>query len=298
MSDQHNENFCSINGVLTRSAQATVSIHDRGFLYGDGLFETIPVYQDVAFALEAHLQRLLNGVAALRINHAPSTEELTRWIDELIAANGGNDGVLRIALSRGQHGAYGLGCSNLQAPTVVITWSPPRRYAPASYREGIALHVSDIRHPSPAMLPTRFKHANYLVSILAYDDAIRHGAAEALLLNEHGRICEGAFSNIFFVRDDVLLTPALEEGALAGITRQIVIDIAQSSDVRIIEDAITTDILEHGDECFITNSNAGLLPVRNIGEHEFAAPGSMTRILSERYWQKVLTQAGRPWFEF
>ena len=207
-----------IDGQL-RGCDATVSVFDRGFLYGDGLFETLPVYAGRPFLLDDHLARLMHGTQVLRMTNAPGIDDWRAAVSALLDAERPDCATLRLWISRGVNTGIGLGCGAATRPTWIAACLPARRYDARIYDEGMVLALSTREHALPSQSPTGTKHANYLASILAFDDAHNAGADEALLCNPRGNLCEGAFSNLFAVIDDVLVTPPLD---LSGLSDPIV----------------------------------------------------------------------------
>jgi len=284
-----------LNGHLLPAAQALVPVSDRGFLYGDGVFETVPVYAGRPFLLQPHVHRLVAGALALRFAAPPALALLEDAALQVVQANRGGDGVLRLALSRGALGAEGLACDTAGPPTLAVTWSPPRRYAAAAYVQGVEVHIATTRHPAPDGVPTSAKHANYLACVLAMDEARRAGAAEALMLGPRGTIVEAATSNLFVVYRGRLLTPPLHEGPLPGVTRASVLALARALGVPAAEATIRPRRLVDCSELFLTNSIAGVLPVRQVVGQAARLPGPITRQLFTAYWAQVRAEAGPPW---
>lgn len=287
--------YTYLNGSMVPAAQALVPISDRGFLYGDGLFETVPVYAGRPFLLRHHSQRLVDGARALRFATAPSLSVLEDAALQVIQSNRAGDGVLRLALSRGAVGAEGLACATAQPPTLAVTWSAPRRYSSAAYLQGIDVRYAQTRHPAPDGVPTTCKHANYLACILALDEARSSGAAEALMLGPCGTVVEAATSNLFVVHRGRLVTPPLSVGALAGITRGAVLAMAPSLGLEVAETEVSPHLLSTCSEVFLTNSLAGVLPVRHVHGDAVRQVGAVTRQLFLAYWRQVRELAGPPW---
>lgn len=287
-----------LDGRLVPPEQAKVSVFDRGFLYGDGLFETVPVYAGVPFLLDQHLARLQRGAQALRFAVAPSADDWREAIAAVIAAHREPESTLRLWLSRGR--GTGLASDSARDPTWVAACLPARRYEPRVYRQGVALFASQRIHALPEQAPTASKHANYLASILAFDQAHAHGADEALLCNPHGDVCEGAYSNLFFVIDGALTTPPLRDGPLAGTARACVLELAASLGLAAAERSLPAARLGEVEEAFMTNALIGLAPIRQL-LHENApalhwpAPGPVTRRLSAAYAERVRACTGLAW---
>lgn len=284
-----------LNGQLVPPERAVVSVFDRGFLYGDGLFETLPVYDGIPFLLTRHLERLEHGLSALRFAQVPSRDELEKAVDDVIRASTAAEGTLRITVTRGSMSEAGLACSPHETPTRIVVMQEPRRYAAESYTNGVTLRTTGVRHISTASLPTRYKHANYLASILAFDEARAYGADEALVLNEYDRICEGAFSNVFLVRDGALYTPAISEGPLSGVVRSLVLELAEQLGVPAHQTELYQADVDASDEAFLTNSLAGVLPIRQICDVTLPAPGAITLCIAHAYAERVRAETGTSW---
>lgn len=289
-----------LNGQLVHDNAAMVSVFDRGFLYGDGLFETIPVYGGTPFLLDAHLQRLLDSAVALRFVSAPSLEQWKQAVSAVISADQIDCAILRLWMSRGTNTGTGLSCSAATTPTWVAACLPARRYPPHLYAKGAALFAVDRVHALPGQLPTASKHANYLASILAFDDAHANGADEALLRTPNGDVSEGAYSNLFFVVEDTLITPPLSDGPLAGIARACMLDLAPKIGLSVAERSVSGSSLAAVDEVFMTNSLIGIAPVRGIADKDgttidFQTPGPMTQRMSAAYADLVHEQTGFRW---
>lgn len=250
--------WCYINGDYIGRAQAHLSVQDRGFRFGDGLFETIACYGGQPYQWDFHMDRLARGLAALRIT-APAIE----WrmiIDELLTRNLVRDGFIRIAISRGV-GSRGYRPLPDITPTVVIECMkrPEMEETPAK------LWVSSQIRPSHPSLLTRFKTAQGLSSTLAVMEARDAGHDDALMLNEKGHICETSSANLFWVNNDTLYTPALDTGCLEGSTRAAVLRL---SPVPVTETHAALEKLTHADGAFLTNCARGIRPITTINGTE------------------------------
>lgn len=292
-----------VDGQL-RGCDATVSVFDRGFLYGDGLFETLPVYAGRPFLLDDHLARLVRGTQALRMANAPGIDDWRAAVSALLDAERPDCATLRLWISRGVNTGIGLGCSAATRPTWIAACMPARRYEARIHGEGMVLALSTREHAMPSQSPTDLKHANYLASILAFDDAQAMGADEALLCNPRGNVCEGAFSNVFAVLDGVLVTPPLDEGPLAGTTRARLLGIAASSGIAHAEAAIPLAHLADASELMVSNALLGIAPVRSVLPRvahaddpapSFPSPGPVARRLSAGYASLVASETGGRW---
>jgi len=252
-----------INGEIFDEDKATISIFDRGFLYGDGIFETLRSYDGVVFRLKDHLDRLYSSMKSFKILERISNKETEKAIYNLLQINNLKDASIRITVSRGISKHRGLNISQGEISNVVITthrFIPP----PAKiYKIGIKLDISRFKKNSQGFL-NRFKALNYLESIIARSEAIPKGSFETIFLNESGYICEGTISNIFMVKGNKLMTPSLECGVLPGITRKIVLELASNAGLEVEEGRFKDNQLKNSDEVFMTNSLIEIIPVIKI----------------------------------
>lgn len=286
-----------LDGHLVDAEHAKVSVFDRGFLYGDGLFETLPVYDGMPFLLDEHLRRLQDGARSLRYVDPPPEQHWRAAAAAVIGACKEPSSTLRLWMSRGR--SAGLSCSGAHRPTWVAACLPARYYEPHIHEQGTTLFASERIHLLPDQAPTACKHANYLGSILAFDEAQTHAADEALLCNARGQVCEGAYSNLFFVLDGELITPPLSEGPLAGIARACVLSLAAALGLRHAERPLAYARLGEAEEAFMTNSLIGLAPIRRVVEARGTvaewAPGPITRRLGAAYADLVRKRTGAAW---
>ncbi len=254
---------CWINGILMPAADARVSVFDHGLLYGDGVFEGIRFYDGRPFRLVAHLRRLADSARALHLALPYSPAELERAVLEAIAAFAAPDGYLRLVATRGE-GKLGIDPSSCPRATVFIIADTLALVGDEVRQRGARLVVAATRSLAPDGLDPRVKSLNYLNRILARIEATQAGADEAVLLNLQGRVAEGTAENIFVVRDGILSTPPPSDGALAGITRQTVLEVAGALGLPCLETSLTPFDLYSADECFLTGTGAELIPVHSI----------------------------------
>ena len=251
---------CWMNGRLVPPEQATVSVFDHGLLYGDGVFEGIRFYRGRAFRLQAHLARLLLSARAIALELPYSLAELTSAIEATINAAATDDGYLRLVVTRGV-GALGIDPASCSAPSVFIIAAPLALVSEQVRAQGAKVIIAATRRLGPDGLDPRIKSLNYLNHILARMEANHAGADEAILLNSAGRIAEGSADNIFIVQRGELLTPPVIEGALDGITRQVVLELAEKLGIKSREIPLAPYDLFTADECFLTGTGAELIPV-------------------------------------
>ncbi len=279
-----------LNDRFVHDHEAVISVFDHGFLYGDGVFETMRSYGPRLFMRDRHLSRLFQSADAIGIK-IPTP--LAQWADILHEAlvrnevgNDHQDAYVRITISRGV-GEIGLDPALCSSPTVVVMTKPLVPPASCLYDHGVTVKVASTKRNLPSALPPRIKTTNFLNNILAKQEAIAGNAFDSLLLNWEGHLTEGTTSNLFFVRDGRLSTPALDCGLLNGITRQVVIQLAEELHLPFEEGYFTVDQLYQADECFLTNTSMEILPVvavdnRRVGN---GAPGPLTRKLQARFIQ-------------
>jgi len=278
-----------VNGHLVRADAPAVSPLDRGFLYGDGLFETVRAYRGKPFLLDDHLARLAASSAELRITEELDTARIARGVAELLEANGlaDADAYLRITLTRGLHtGALTL--EPAAEPTVTVVARPLHLPPPERCERGVALVTATVRRNADSPLP-RHKTLNYLESLLAKTEAKDAGADDALLLDTRGQVAEAASSNLFAVRDGALATPPVEAAILPGITRREVLRLARELGLDAAERPVQSDELLAADELFLTNAIVEVLPVRSLDGHPIGEgrPGPLTRRLHAAYRDAV-----------
>jgi branched-chain amino acid aminotransferase len=273
-----------LNDRFVKEDEAVVSVFDHGFLYGDGVYETIRSYGSRIFMQNQHLARLRRSADGIGLT-IPIPDH--RWLDllhESMARNNiGNaqqDAYLRITISRGA-GDIGLDPALCPTPTVVIITKPLHPPSPEHYRIGVKLIVARTRRNLPSALPPQIKTTNFLNNILAKREAIAAGAFDSILLNWESHLTECTVSNLFFVRAGRLCTPSLACGLLDGITRNIVLSLAQEAQIPVDEGYFGVEAIYKADECFLTNTSMEVMPVTMVDGHPVGngTPGILTREL-------------------
>jgi branched-chain amino acid aminotransferase len=273
-----------VAGRLVPKEQATVSVYDHGLLYGDGIFEGIRVYSKRVFLLEEHVRRLYDSAKAIRLTIPLTPAEMTKAVEETVAANKINDGYVRLVVTRGA-GSLGLDIRKTSHPQVIIIADTITLYPEELYEKGLEIiTASTIRNHSAALSP-RIKSLNYLNNILAKIEGTDAGCQEALMLNHKGEVSECTGDNIFIVSRGVLKTPPCDAGILEGITRNCVMKLAAEAGVPVAEPAMTRYDIFAADECFLTGTAAEVIPVvkldgRSIGDGK---PGPITQKLRARF---------------
>ncbi|MGM0447543.1 MAG: aminotransferase class IV [Methanobacteriota archaeon] len=283
-----------VDGDLVPAAEATVSVEDRGFAYGDAAFETMRAYGGDVFRWAAHADRLADTCATLGLDHGIADAELKRRVDETLAANDLADAYVKLSITRGvQPGT--LDPKPEVDPTVVAIAKPLPRGGVGGdlVHDGpAALQTTKTRKPPDRALPAAAKTHNYLNGILARLELRVTGADEALMLDPDGNVAEGATANLFFADGTALKTPSLDGPILPGVTRATVIDIAESEGIPVEEGTYAPDAVREADEVFLTNSTWEIRPVATVdgiavdGDGEGVA-GPLTTLLSRLFDRRI-----------
>ena len=297
-----------LNDRIVQAKRARVSVFDRGFLYGDGVFETVRVYDGHPVWLDRHLARLARSCGQIRL---PVPEK--PWpvlFQKVIDRNRVDHALIRLTVSRGtmfpsplsafgekegerlprtRSGGQGEGG---ETPTIALFPRPLPHLTPSQRRKGVKLALVTIRRPSPSAGPVQAKTLNYLNNLLVKQEAAERGAFDGLQLTTAGHLAECSMSNVFFIKDRTLYTPSLACGVLPGITRGVVLEMAPALGLQTREGRYRMEVLYDADECFLTSSGVGILPVRTIDGRPF--PGQTSRswvaVLQTRYERLLKTQ--------
>ena len=272
-----------LNGHLVPRSEAKVSVFDHGLLYGDGVFEGIRSYNGLIFKLKEHLDRLFESAQTLMLKIPLSRPELTRAIVSVLRANRLKDAYIRLVVTRGE-GDLGLDPRKCNRPTLFIIADRIVLYPKKLYRNGLEIITVPTQRNIPSAVDPQIKSLNYLNNILAKIEATHAGKEEAIMLNQAGVVAECTGDNIFIVKQGVLLTPPTYVGALRGVTRGAVLEIARRERLPSREEVITRHNLFNADECFLTGTAAEVIPVVKIDGRQIAAgrPGPTTlRIMRE-----------------
>ncbi len=254
-----------LNDCFVQKEHARVSVFDHGFLYGDGVYETLRAYQGRILLWERHMARLRRSCELIGLDLPIRDEEWIPIIAELLVRNGLQDAGLRLTVSRGE-GEVGIDPSLCLKPTIVVMAKPVVTYTDQQREQGKVLHLSSVRRNSELAQSPQIKALSFLNNILAKQEAVRVGADDALMLNMDGYLSECTTSNIFFVKNQQLYTPAVDCGILKGITRDVVIELAEKLEVCVEEGRYTMEQLLQAEECFITNTGIEIMPVSRIGD--------------------------------
>src|SRR6266540_3470810 len=286
-----------IDGKYYDGKNAKISVFDHGLLYGDGIFEGIRAYNGRVFKLKEHIDRLFCSAKAILLDVPMSHEAIMQATVEVCRRNKIRDGYIRLVVTRGA-GTLGLNPNRCRNPSVIIIADKIQLYPPELYEKGLAvITVPTTRNLHSALNPA-IKSLNYLNNILAKIEANNAGCEEAVMLNAEGFVSECTGDNIFIVKAGQMLTPPLSAGALYGITRSVVIELAREDGLTVAEPSLTRYDLFNADECFLTGTGAELIPIVKIDARVIGTgkPGPLTRKLVDKY--RALTKtSGEPIYE-
>lgn len=289
----HEDTFIFIGGAVVPAAEARVPVLDRGFLYGDSVFEVTRTVEKTPLLLREHLERLERSAAAVGY-HVPPRDVITAACQATIDraaehAGEGSDFYVRIIVTRGE-GPLELDPSEALEPRLVVVARPLRLPAAALYQDGVALCTVDERRNAPGHVPAEVKSSNYLPSVLALRSAKQRGAYEALMCDLSGYVCEGASSNVFVLRDGIVHTPPLSLRILPGVTRAAALALCDEAGLRVDESPFRADFMRNADEAFLTSSLRGVMPVTRLDDQPIGdgAPGPVTRRIMQRYAERYL----------
>ena len=283
-----------LDGELVDKADAKISVFDHGLLYGDGIFEGIRLYDGNVFLLEEHLERLEYSAKAIMLDLPWSRAEISEWVCATCRANGLQDGYIRLVVTRGV-GDLGLSPWLCAAPSIFIIADKIALYPKEHYEKGLSIVTVATRRMNPAALSPAVKSLNYLNNIMAKMEARQAGALEAIMLNDQGFVAECTGDNVFIVHKGKIFTPAAQQGALKGITRDAIFGIAKDLGLPIEEHDLTRYDVWIADECFLTGTGAEVIPVVKLDGRVIGGgtPGPIFRQVLEAFRQRVRTEGTR-----
>lgn len=273
-----------INGKYYDENDAKVSVFDHGFMYGDGIFEGIRLYNKNVFRLPMHMDRLFRSAKAIMLDLPWTKQEIADAVCDACRTNNLTDGYIRLIISRGK-GKLGLSPFTCSDPQLIIIADQIQLYPNETYEKGLKAITVPTRRNSHAALPPMVKSLNYLNNILAKIEAYKLGYQECLLLNNEGYVAECSGDNVFIVFEDKLITPPVSCGSLGGMTRRAVLDVAKRLGIEVVEKPLARFDVWTADECFLTGTAAKLIPLveldgRSIGDGK---PGSITKKLLQGF---------------
>ena len=271
----------SIDGHLHDEKDAVISVFDRGFLYGDSVYEVMRTSGDYLVGRDCHLDRLEQSAHGIGLR-LPSRQTLIASMETTLASFDQGDAYVRLIVTRGS-GTIGLDTSLANNPRVVVIAQSLKLPPEQHYVEGVRIAIVDVRRNVKDALNPAIKSGNYLNNILALSEGKKQGAEEAIMCNTLGCIAEGSTSNIFMIKDGHISTPSAESGILKGVTRQAIMTLAHAMKQPVTESLITPDELKAADEAFLTSTIRGIIPVSHIDNKPLNAPGEVTLTLMTAY---------------
>jgi len=272
-----------VNGSFMNLTQARISVFDRGFLYGDGLFETMRAYRGEVFRLGDHLDRLFRSAKEIELSFSYTRKELRNIIKRILKINNFSEAYIRLTLSRGVS-EPGLISKSKSSATLVIMGRKFKPLSPSEYRRGWRATIVKTRQNQASPL-SRLKSLNFLNNILARKEAKAKRVDEGILLNTLGDVTEASTSNIFLVKRGILITPPEEAGLLPGITRGVILELATSLGLKAYQRKISLNELMGADEAFLTNSLIEVMPLIEIDGRQIGKgkPGPVTERIHKAY---------------
>jgi len=276
--------FASVNGIVTPAEEARVSVLDNGFSFGDSVYETLRTYDGRPFEWGRHLRRLRASAGRLGFAIPQTNDQLLARLDAVLERAGNPESYIRLIVSRGL-GDLSYHFEKVQGPTVVIVVKPYGGFPASHYTEGVSVALVKVRRNHPQALDPAIKSSNLLNNVLAVREAQARGAEEAVLLNQRGEVAEGASTNVFVVRGGTLITPLLETGILAGITREVVLELARGLAIPAREQALAPEDFLSADEAFLTSTTREVVPIRAVDDRPLGRvqPGPVTLRILEAF---------------
>lgn len=283
-----------LDGEFYEKNEAKVSVFDHGLLYGDGVFEGIRAYNGRVFKLDEHIERLYESAKAILLDIDMTRDEMKKVVCASCAKNGIRDGYIRLVVTRGV-GDLGLNPYLCKKASVICIAATIQLYPQELYDKGMKIiTVPTARNYHDSINP-RIKSLNYLNNIMAKIEAIQANALEAIMLNEQGYVAECTGDNLFLVKNGEIFTPLISDGALDGITRSAIIEVATSLGYRVTERSLTRYDIYTADECFLTGTAAEVIPVIALDRRQIGTgkPGEVTQKLIVAF-RELANSTGTP----
>jgi branched-chain amino acid aminotransferase len=283
------ELFIYVDGKFYPKSEAKISVYDHGLLYGDGVFEGIKAYNGSVFRLKEHIDRLYKSAHTIMLQIPMTKEEMTKAVIETLKKNNLKEGYIRLVVTRGV-GDLGLDPRKCPKQTVIVITQPWKvLHGDEGKEKGVTTMISWVKRDPVDATTHEIKSLNYLNSILAKIEANAGGVDDAICLNKEGFICEGVAENIFMVKDGEISTPPVCTGALDGITRKFVIQVARKIGYTVTEKNITPNEMFNADEVFFTGTAAEIAPIREINKRIISdgKPGPVTKRLMQEFTRLV-----------
>jgi branched-chain amino acid aminotransferase len=290
----------NVNGTLQDSGHAVISVFDHGFLYGEGIYEVLRTYDGVPFLFDRHVRRLRTSGSMIRLDIPLTDAAIEQRVRETMAAAGlgaGRESYIRIVVTRGI-GEISYDPATCPEPSIVIIAKPHMEVPAEAYAEGVTVSLVGVLRNHPASVNPLIKSNNLLNNALGCQEAIRKGAFEAVMRNYRGEIAECSTANIFIVKGGVALTPPLDAGLLAGITREFLFEVAEEIGVPMKEEVLHDADLFAADEAFLTSTTREIVPIVRVDDRTIGPgrPGTLTLKLLDafRLRTRAATTAARP----
>lgn len=277
-----------LDGELLDESEARISVFDHGLLYGDGVFEGIRFYHGRVFRLAEHIERLFMSARAILLKMPWSEQEVSDIVCDTIRANGLTDGYVRLVVTRGS-GGLGLNPYLCERPSMFCIAASIQLYPAEYYEKGLELITCSTRRPSHATLSPQVKSLNYLNNVMAKVECIKAGVMEGLMLNDAGTVAECTGDTVFIVKNGVIVTPRITDGALDGITRGVIFDLCEREGIDITEDTLTRYDVYTADEVFLTGTAAEVIPVVKVDDRLIGdgSPGEVFKRLLESFREEA-----------
>ncbi|MDR3125080.1 MAG: branched-chain-amino-acid transaminase [Endomicrobium sp.] len=285
-----------LDGELVKREDAKISVFDHGLLYGDGIFEGIRAYNDRLFRLKEHLERLWASAKAINLAIPITRKEMEKAIIKTLLANKLSDAYIRLIVTRGCGDLELDPNKHISTPSIIIITDNTSLYPKEVYEKGMEVTTVSTRRMTQDSLSPNIKSLNYLNNILAKMQAARNGVMEAIMLNSQGYVAECTSNNIFIIKNDSLLTPPAYEGALIGITREAIIELAKNKlRIPVKQERISLYDVYTADECFLTGTATEVIPVVSVDSRQIAdaKPGSITLKLIKEF-KNLVSLTGIP----
>jgi branched-chain amino acid aminotransferase len=258
----------SINGEIFKPNDAKISVFDRGFLFGDAIYEVTRSYGRIFFQIEPHIERLYRSANWIDMDLGKTQSQMIEHIYNIYKKIDCNDVYMRIQISRGD-GPIGMSKNLVKKPNEVIIIYPFVQIDKKYFDEGAKIYVTERLRNSKKALDPNIKSGNYLNNVLAYNEGEKHAAFETFMMNDRGHVTEGTTSNIFMVKGNSLITPPEDYDILVGITRKIVMELAENLGLKVEEKGFDLKTLQGADEVFLTSSTREIVPVRDVNGKTF-----------------------------
>ncbi len=273
-----------INGLFKPLKNAKVSILDRGFCYGDGLFETMRAFNGKVFRSNQHLERLFRSLPLIFIDLPMTLNEVNSVVKETLGRNKFKNAIIRLTVTRGIN-EPSFQIDQEVAPTLVIHARPHQPPQKSIYRKGINISLISMQAPVLLGVNQSLKSCNYLSNILLFKFSQLQGSMEGIIVDPILGVTEGATSNLFIVKDGILKTPASNNSVLEGITRQVVLEIAMNHKIPVSKKLLVSEDIYNADEVFITNSGIDIVPVVRVDDKPIGnkKPGILTNFLRDEF---------------